>query len=74
MIYLIWLVTLIISFYAGYKLRDLTRKIEQVQEVLQAKVDKKPEPVEPQSTLIDVDDPIQTARFEHEKMMRELNE
>lgn len=73
MVYLIWLATLVISFYAGYRLRDLTRKIEAVQEVLKEKVDRKPVETEPQSTLIDLDDPIKEAQYARDQLMKKLN-
>lgn len=73
MVYLIWLATLVISFYAGYRLRDLTRKIEAVQEVLKDKVDRKPVETEPQSILIDLDDPIKEAQYVRDQLMKKLN-
>lgn len=73
MIYLIWLLSLIVVFWLGYKLRDIVSKIEVVQEVLKEKVDKKPEEPEPVSNLIDPTDEVQTAIYEHDKMMEKLN-
>lgn len=74
MIYLAWLVTLGISFYLGYKLREITSKIEAVERALKEKVDRKPEPKESQSNLIDLTDPVAEAKYQHDKMMRELND
>lgn len=45
----------------------------QLEEVIKSKVDKKPEPEEPKSTVIDPLDPIQEAIYEHNKMMERLN-
>lgn len=73
MVYLIWLATLVISFYAGYMLRDLTRKIEAVQEVLKEKIDKKPVEPDIKSEIIDPYDEIQTARFERDQLMKRMN-
>lgn len=73
MIYITWILTLIATFLLGYHSRGLIKKIENLEEVIKSKVDKKPEPEEPKSELIDPSDPIQTAIYERDKMMRKLN-
>ena len=73
MLYIAWFLSVVMSFYAGYKLRDLTKKIEVLQEVVKEKIDKPKEPEEPKSQVIDPLDPVQTAMYEHELLMKRLN-
>jgi hypothetical protein len=68
-----WTVSLIFVFLLGYHFRGMAQKIETLEEAVKMKVDRKPEPVEPISTLIDPTDPIQTAIYERDKMMKNLN-
>lgn len=63
----------IATFFAGYYYRDLKKRVERLEQVVKAKVDKPVVPEEPKSTLIDPDDPVQTAVYEHEQMMKKLN-
>lgn len=71
MLYLVWAISIVASFYLGYKFGDLTKKVEAVQEILKEKIDKPKE--EPNSQLIDVLDPVQSARYEHEQMLKKMN-
>lgn len=71
MIYLVWIISLIATFYLGYRFGELEKKVKQVQQVLKQKIDKPPE--EPQSEIIDPLDEVQTAMYEHRKMMEKLN-
>lgn len=73
MIYLVWLLSLVAAFGLGYKLRDITSKIEVVQTLLKEKVDKQPDEPEPISNLIDPTDEVQTAIYEHDQLMKKLN-
>lgn len=73
MVYIVWFLSVVASFGLGYLFQDLTKKIEAVQIAIKEKVDKKPEQDAPQSQLIDVLDPVQTAMYEHEKEMKRLN-
>jgi len=68
-----WLGSLLVAAICGYKLRDLVKKVEHLQEVVKSKVDKQPEPEEPKSQLIDPLDPVQNAIYERNKMMEKLN-
>jgi len=62
-----------LSFWLGYKLRDLTNKVQDLQEVIKEKIDKPKEVEEPKSEVIDPLDEVQTAIYEHNKMMERLN-
>lgn len=73
MIYLVWLLSLAAAFGLGSKLHDITSKIEAVQTLLKEKVDKQPDEPEPVSEVIDPLDEVQTAMYEHHKMMEKLN-
>lgn len=70
---LVWVITLVCAFFLGYFLRGLTKKIAQLEEAITMKVDKKPEPEEPKSQLIDPTDEVQNAIWEREQMMKKLN-
>jgi hypothetical protein len=73
MIVFIWILSLYAAFYLGSRLGDITRELKAIQRLLAEKTSK-PKPVEvPKSTLIDPDDPVQTAQFEHEQLMKRLN-
>lgn len=73
MIYFIWLFSIVIAFEAGYFFRRVTKRIDMLEEVVKTKIDKKPVE-ESTSTLIDLTDEVAEAKYQHEKMMRELNE
>lgn len=69
-----WVLSLIVAFLLGRYLSNLNKRIVVLEEVVKSKVDKKPEPEEvPPSTLIDPLDEVQTAIYEHTKLMEELN-
>lgn len=75
MLYIIpaWLGSLVAVYMLGYHMRGLTKRIDQLEEVIKSKVDKKPLPEEPQSMVIDPLDPVQEAQWEHQQMMKKLN-
>lgn len=73
MLYIVWFLSLIASFMLGYYFRDTRQKVKALEELVKEKVDKPKQPEEPQSMLIDPDDPIQTAQWEQAEMMRKLN-
>lgn len=67
-----WIATCIAMFFLGYHLRGLTKKIEHLEEVIQTKVSRKVVE-EPKSVVIDPDDAIQEALYQHKIMMDKLN-
>lgn len=66
-------IAIIASFLLGYHLRGMKNKIVELEEVVKSKVDKKVEPEEPKSRLIDPDDPIQEAIWKREQEMKRMN-
>jgi len=66
-------ISVVASFLLGYHVRNLSDRVQALEEVVKSKVDKPVEPEEPPSSLVDPLDPIQTAIFEREQMMRKLN-
>lgn len=73
MLYIAWILSVMAGFMLGYYFRKLTVKIEELEEVVKAKVDK-PEVIEdPPSTLIDPLDPVKEAMWEHDQLMKKLN-
>lgn len=72
MLYLIWFLSLLLTFYAGYQFKRFKERVDIIEEAVKAKVDKPKE--EPESMLIDPTDDVQTAIYEHKKMMEKLNE
>lgn len=73
MVYVAWIISVIATFLLGFHMREFKKRIEVVEKAIEAKVDKKPEPVEPPSTLIDPTDEVQTAIYERDKLMERLN-
>jgi hypothetical protein len=69
---LVWILSLYAAFWLGNHLREIAKKVEKLEEIVETRVYKKP-PEEPESMLIDELDEVQTAVYEHEKMMRDLN-
>lgn len=72
-IILAWIVSLGFAYLLGSKLRDITKKIVELEEVVKSKVDKKPEEPESVSEIIDPTDEVQEAIYEHEQLMKRLN-
>lgn len=68
-----WIVSCVATFWLGYFLRGITKKIAELERIVQSKVDRKPPPEEPTSTLIDPLDEVQTMLYEHEKLNKRLN-
>jgi hypothetical protein len=73
MIYLLWFLSLILAFIAGFKLGDITKKVHQLEEIVKQKIDKPVERPEPTSEVIDPLDEVQTAMYEYKIMMEKLN-
>jgi hypothetical protein len=67
-----WLISVLLATLFGYKLQNWVKKIEQLEEMIKAKIEK-PEPEEPKSTVLDPDDPIQQAQWEREQLMKRIN-
>lgn len=68
-----WIISLIAMYCLGYYISSLKKSIIELQTAVKSKVDKQPEPEEPVSTLIDLNDPVQTAIYEQKIMMEKLN-
>lgn len=73
MFYVLWALSLAISFGIGYVARGVHNKLVELEEIVKTKVDKPRELEEPTSEVIDVLDPIQTAIYEHQKEMKRMN-
>ena len=73
MIYLTWLLSLLAVFSLGYHFRDIREQIKRIDSILKARDDKKVAEEEPKSELIGPYDPVQQARYEHDKLMEKLN-
>lgn len=67
------ILTAVACFLLGYYFRDTRQRVKQIEEVLEQKIDKPKEPEEPQSIVIDPLDPVQTAIYEQQQMMKRLN-
>lgn len=71
---MIWALSVIASLWLGFYLRSLSDRIKVVELLTHNVVyEKKKEPEESQSILIDLDDPVKEARWEHEQLMKKLN-
>ena len=68
-----WILSVVCAFWLGHHLRGIAKKIEQVEASVKMKVDKKSEPEEPKSQLIDPADEIQQAMWEREQLMKKMN-
>lgn len=68
-----WVISVIVAYLLGNKLRDITKHIAELEEVVKSKVDKQPEEPEPVSKIIDPTDEVQEAIYEHEQLMKRLN-
>lgn len=75
MLYLIpaTVVACIAAYLLGYYMRGLAKKIEQLEDVIKSKVDKKPVKQEPTSIIIDPLDEVAEAKHAHDLMMKRLN-
>lgn len=74
----LWFASLIVSSLFGFYLRtlsDRTKKLFQAIEVLAEQVKKKKEPqqTESPSSFIDMEDPAEVLRWEHEQALKQLN-
>lgn len=72
MIYIAWVFSLALAFLGGYYSKVVVRKVEHLEETIKSKADK-PTVEESKSQIIDPYDEVQTAIYEHEKMMKRLN-
>lgn len=68
-----YVVSCIATFWLGFFLKGITKKIAELERGVQSKVDRKPPPEEPKSTLIDPLDEVQTMLYEHDKLNKRLN-
>jgi hypothetical protein len=72
MIVLAWVLSCSLAFLLGHYFGDIRKRVAVLEQSIKAEVDKPDEP-EAKSLLIDPDDPVQTAIYEHDKMMKKLN-
>lgn len=70
--YWFWVVSLAVAFYCGYHYRSLVNAVEFLVEAVNKLPHKEVEQESP-SSVIDPDDPIAMAKFEHERAMKRLN-
>lgn len=68
-----WILSCIATFWLGYSINSLKRKIAIVENKLDNKVDKYVKPEEPRSELLDPDDEVAEAMYQHKVMMDKLN-
>lgn len=70
---LAWILSIIVALWLGWHLREIRELTQYLKQAIQSKVEKKPEPEKSTSTIIDPSDPIQTAQYEHRKLMEKMN-
>lgn len=68
-----WVASLVAVYLLGYCMRGLVKRVVELEQVLQSKLDKPPLPEEPSSIIIDELDPVQVAIRERDELMRKLN-
>lgn len=68
-----WTLSCIATFWLGYGIRSLKHKIEVLEQRVDTKVNKPVKLEEPGSEILDPDDPIMQARWQHEELMRRIN-
>jgi hypothetical protein len=68
-----WIVSCIATFWLGFFLKGITKKVAELERIVQSKVDRKPPSEEPKSILIDELDEVQTMLYEREKLNKRLN-
>lgn len=73
MIALGWTLTAIAMFLLGYHYRTIVDAVRALPKAIDSKVDKEPVTEEPKSELIDPTDEVQTAKYEHDQLMKKLN-
>ena len=69
---LLWFIPIALAFFIGYKLQYIENWIKGLKVVVDKKKDK-PEVKSNESNIIDPFDPLQQAKYEHLRMMKELN-
>ena len=69
---LAFVISIVASFYAGYKCERLLFSIKEIKETIKKKADLK-EPEEDKSLFVDPTDPVFVAKMEHELLMKKLN-
>lgn len=67
-----FVISIMVSFYAGYRYERLISSVKSIQESIKLKVDSK-KPMEDKSVFVDPNDPVFVAKMEHERMMKTLN-
>lgn len=72
MLYLIWFLSLVTTYFVGYRQGEITKKIKTIEESVKQKINKPPEE-EPKSDFIDPTDEVAEAIYEHEQMMKKMN-
>ncbi len=72
MLVLAWVISVVFAVLCGYQFQKLKTLTSTIVLEVKAKVDKKPEPT-PTSTLIDPDDVLMVAKYEHEELMKKIN-
>lgn len=70
---LVSICTFAVGLVIGYKFSSLEKAVRQLQMDIKVKLDKKPEPVGPQSRIVDPLDPIQQIEESQRKLMERLN-
>lgn len=68
-----WLASLIAIYFLGYYFRGLVKRVAEIEQAITMKVDKKPVVEEPSSTLLDPNDAVAEAIWEHKQMLKRLN-
>lgn len=71
---LAWVVSLIAVFFLGFHIKDIWIRITVLEKQVKTKIDKKSEPEEAKSEIIDPTDEVQTAIYEAKRMQDKLNE
>lgn len=68
-----WTLSCIATFWLGYGIRSLKHKIEVLEQRVDTKVNKPVKLEEPGSEILDPEDEVQAAIWEHQQLMARLN-
>lgn len=71
MIALAWVLSLTLAFTMGYQWRSLVEKVKAIISLLEER--QKLAQQNPDSIILDPDDPAQAVKFQHESTFRKLN-
>lgn len=74
MIVLAWIASLVIVAILAYISREIVERLKAVETYIKTKVEKKSEPKDNTSTFIDPDDIAGRTKYEHEQMLKKLND